>query len=547
MKPSRFLGAATCLVWFSTWTSGCQDTPTSPVAVPTDSAAAGKSGPDISFSITGQASYPLHFTLDGTVGKTGSIALWTKVTLDGIDRSSDFVLPTSKTVQAPYNLGTTTIDATSTARPGDYVLTLTATDSSGNTSHASKTFSLHLKPLELRTNPTPYVSVWPGQSFSLDATPHYREESATISYQLVPQEPSISLPTLAQAPNGQTASATVTVGASAPLGNYRLIATLSRPGGATDTASVAFSVIEKTTRLVGSGSLDLGNQKDSNGSYLDVANATAWTSGMGKPYSTIDVVFQTDSSGRSVFLSPAEAAIEGLGQSISWPIKNSTVIVDAGPSVLNSAEAIKASIGTSASQKAIVIGGHYYALRLSTGEYAALKATSLTSSGSTAISRTTVRVEIYNTTLFDRGDSSTQGDVQLGTQVDANPSFLDVADITSILSSSKKYGSIDVVSFNDANGRPSFLSPFEAATESLGGLSGWPTRNSTIIVDAGTADLSTAESVKVAIGSSTSQKAAVVFGHAYAVKLSTGRYATLKATSVSSSGNAVTVHVTYLP
>ncbi|MEN9352839.1 MAG: hypothetical protein RL318_164 [Fibrobacterota bacterium] len=86
-------------------------------------------------------------------------------------------------------------------------------------------------------------------------------------------------------------------------------------------------------------------------------------------------------------------------------------------------------------------------------------------------------------------------------------------------------------------GTPSFVSP-----NSIKATLNWTTTNKTIIVKAsGTeASFTTVQTVKDAIGSSTSESAVAVQGGVYALLLSNGKYAVLSVTSLAgSNGDAV--------
>lgn len=89
----------------------------------------------------------------------------------------------------------------------------------------------------------------------------------------------------------------------------------------------------------------------------------------------------------------------------------------------------------------------------------------------------------------------------------------------------------------DAAGTPSFVSPNSIKT-----LLNWSTTNKTIIVKSSkaAADFKTVQDVKDAIGSSSSESAAVSAG-AYAVALSNGKYAVLNVSAVVGSGAQATV------
>ncbi|MEN9354495.1 MAG: hypothetical protein RL318_1820 [Fibrobacterota bacterium] len=89
-----------------------------------------------------------------------------------------------------------------------------------------------------------------------------------------------------------------------------------------------------------------------------------------------------------------------------------------------------------------------------------------------------------------------------------------------------------------ANGTPTFMSP-----NSIKSMLSWSTTNKTIIVKAtGTeASYATVQSVKDAIGSSTSESAPVVSGGVYALQLSNGKYGVLSVTSLAGKNGAAVV------
>ena len=538
MNIARKIVYSIFLGWLAAGLSGCDDTPTSDTPAAETGKPSENPGPSISLSVVQSSPYATSYSLKGTVGKSGSVSVYTSLTLDGVDRSSDFSLPPSKMVTAPYDLSEISLYAKSTARPGDYILTVTATDSLGNASRGICTLSVRYKSLEATGNAS---SIYPGDKISLYGTSHFTEDFATLSFQVVPQEASITLPATIQVTNGPWSSTTVTTSTSTPLGNYRVVVSLKRTNGTVDTVSVPLTVVERTTPLFSIGSLSMGTQTEINGSYLDVDGGTCFTSGTKTTteIASIDLVFFKDSSGTPSFASPSQAASEGLSSVIAWTTKNSAVIVDMGILAvdLTSAEAIKSAIGSSTSQKATVVSDHWYALRLPTGQYAALKASTLTASG------TTVVVRIYCSRLFDRSGVATPAQVALGTQTSNTPSFLDVANQSSIKSANNSYNRVDLVFFKDATGTPAFLSPSEAANQRLGGVNSWTTKNNTIIADADTFELSSLAAIKAFISPRTSQKATVKAGHVYALKLASGSYATLKVISLSTSGTDVTLEV----
>jgi hypothetical protein len=152
-----------------------------------------------------------------------------------------------------------------------------------------------------------------------------------------------------------------------------------------------------TTPLTNQGVVPLGAQSASAGSFLDVTNYTAYTSGANKPYATIDVVFGADAAGTASLLSPYAAstdgfpALAGSATTSAWPTLNKTIIVGPLTSALGTQEAVAAAIGSATTQKVAATNG-LYALKLgSSGKYAALKLT-VSGSGKTA----TADVTVYN-------------------------------------------------------------------------------------------------------------------------------------------------------
>jgi len=190
--------------------------------------------------------------------------------------------------------------------------------------------------------------------------------------------------------NGSTIAAKST----AVNGTYTLTLTVTSSSGnntKTATFTVTGGTTATTTPLTNQGVVSLGAQSASAGSFLDVANYTAYTSGMDKPYATIDVVFGADAAGAASLLSPFAASTDGFTALASWPTLNKTIIVGPLSSAISTQEAAMAAIGSATTQKVAATSG-LYALKLgSSGKYAALKLT-VAGSGKTA----TADVTVYN-------------------------------------------------------------------------------------------------------------------------------------------------------
>jgi hypothetical protein len=400
MNIARKIVYSIFLGWLAAGLSGCDDTPTSDTPAAETGKPSEKPGPSISLSVVQSSPYATSYSLKGTVGKSGSVSVYPPtLTLDGIDRSSDFTFPSSisKMVDAPYDLSGIYFSAKSGARPGDYLLTVTASDSLG-TSRATCTLSVRYKPLEASSMS---ASVFPGGTMSLSGSTHFPEDYATLSFQVVPQENSIILPATIQVTNGPWSSTTVATSTSTPLGNYRVVASLKRSNGILDTVSVPLTVVEATTRLDDNGgrnTLTLGAQAASAGSFLNVDGYEAFlpdspsngykTSAQKK---SIDVVFFASEAGVPTFYAPTAAASAGLGGIASWgSYANSTIIVDVGTSSITTKEGAIAAIGSQTSAQAAVFTGHCYALKLSNGNYAVLQA--ILSGGSNTTATVTVDI-----------------------------------------------------------------------------------------------------------------------------------------------------------
>ncbi|QQS07174.1 MAG: hypothetical protein IPK50_09810 [Fibrobacterota bacterium] len=135
-------------------------------------------------------------------------------------------------------------------------------------------------------------------------------------------------------------------------------------------------------------------------------------------------------------------------------------------------------------------------------------------------------------------------DLTVGAQDAKAGSFIDVDGGAVYTSGAKDFSVVDAIFFADAAGQISLMSPSYAASNSLGAVSAWSTKLSTVIVDAGTAAVATREAAMAKIGTSNTQVAAVVSGHYYALKLANGQYAAIKIASLSSSGKAASGTIT---
>jgi len=181
-------------------------------------------------------------------------------------------------------------------------------------------------------------------------------------------------------------------GSWGPSGSYTLRLTVTDTFGEASRVDLKFYAIGSgsgTDTLVASqGTAILGAQGAIEGSFLDVTRDSVWTSGS-KPYDHIDVVFGVDATSNLSLMSPSLAVSDGFNLS-GWTTLNTTVIVfSATP--LRTTTAIKAAIGVSPFQQKVPAQIGWYAVKLSTGAYAALRLSAPTSANSTA----TANVEIF--------------------------------------------------------------------------------------------------------------------------------------------------------
>ena len=398
MRTPRTLRAIIFLVGLATWLSGCESTPTSPGSTPTDtSKTAQKAGPAILLALAPQAAAPTRFTLSGTVGTTGSVSLWTNVTLNGVDRSSDFTLPTSQIVTAPFDLSAFTIAAKSTAQVGEYVLTMTATDSLGNTSRASCPLSLRSKAVAAPTISGFSVdnAYLPAglSSFNTKGSAEFATGKAIVSYAVSPAA-NITLPASFTLSSGGSLGKQVAIGPNVAPGAYSLTVTVTDEDGLSASQSATFSISSSgVTFDMLAPNLTVGAQNELAGSYIDVDGGLIYTGGSSKPVAEIDAIFFADAAGQISLMSPTHAASSSIGGVSAWATRQSTVVVDAGTAPVLTVGAARALIGTSSSQIAAVVSGHYYALRLANGEYAAIQIASLTGIGRSASASITLFVE----------------------------------------------------------------------------------------------------------------------------------------------------------
>ncbi len=190
--------------------------------------------------------------------------------------------------------------------------------------------------------------------------------------------------------------ASIAATSSAVNGADTLVMTVTDASGSgTATQKVPLTVTGGTNGGGGAGLQDIGGvilgaQGATPGSFLDVVDTAAWTSGSNKPYASIDVVFGTDAGGTISLMSPADAYnLDGWSLS-GWTTLNTTTIVYSSTALTTSAQ-VQSAIGNSTAQKAVAQNG-WYALYLSTGKYAAIQLTSLSATDRTA----TVSVEIFD-------------------------------------------------------------------------------------------------------------------------------------------------------
>lgn len=177
-------------------------------------------------------------------------------------------------------------------------------------------------------------------------------------------------------------------------GTYTVRLTVTNIHG--DTTHADLKILAKGTasssgtQLASQGVLLLGAQGASAGSFLDVTRDSVWKKSGAIPYAHIDIVFGVDGDGAVSLMSPSAAIGDGFDL-IDWSTWNSTAIAYSATQ-LRTASALKAAIDSSGSvsQKVQARNG-WYAVKLSTDAYAALKLSSISSSDSTA----TASVEIF--------------------------------------------------------------------------------------------------------------------------------------------------------
>ncbi|HNY29444.1 MAG TPA: hypothetical protein PKO15_01025 [Fibrobacteria bacterium] len=133
--------------------------------------------------------------------------------------------------------------------------------------------------------------------------------------------------------------------------------------------------------------LELGAQNAVQASALDLDGQIAYSSGAktDAEVASIDLLFLASGSGVPTFYSPSEASLQGLGALTSWNTKNFTYIADAGVTPITTASQAELLSGSTNSQSAAAVVGHYYAVEIATGPYCAFKVESITGSGRNAV------------------------------------------------------------------------------------------------------------------------------------------------------------------
>ena len=178
----------------------------------------------------------------------------------------------------------------------------------------------------------------------------------------------------------------------APNGTYTLTLTATNSTGAS-TASKDITVGGGSTgtNLTKNGSVDVGAQSASAGSFISIKGGWSINSGdkTAADEDSIDVVFFADGSNVLYFLSPAKAVNLNLGNLSGWNTKHSTIIVSS-TSALTTVDQVKALTDNSSSQSAKVVANGWYAVKLDNGKYGAMQVTAFSDAGRSATASLTV-------------------------------------------------------------------------------------------------------------------------------------------------------------
>lgn len=141
-------------------------------------------------------------------------------------------------------------------------------------------------------------------------------------------------------------------------------------------------------------SLTMGSQSSTSPSNLSLQYAQTQTvpsSTAASLSSRIDVVFLTGLLNVPGFYSPAEAKLRALGSVSTWPVANSTIIVDAGTSSLPDSAALRSALSGVAKQSATAVAGRWYAIKTVNGQVASIYLRTLSGSGTNM----TATLEVY--------------------------------------------------------------------------------------------------------------------------------------------------------
>lgn len=229
-----------------------------------------------------------------------------------------------------------------------------------------------------------------GESFNTTGTADFETDQATVKYSFSPST-GITVPSEFKIASGSSVGKQIDIAPGTASGNYSVTVTVTDEDGiaASQTATFCVNVCGggggTGTPLGdrgGENTATLGAQSASAGSFLNVDGFEVFKSdNETNGYKTaaqkqsIDIVFFSTEAGVPTFFAPTAAAAAGLGGVASWGSDaKSTIIVDANSTPITTKEGAIAAIGAQSTTQAVVVSGHYYALKLSNGKYAVVNA-----------------------------------------------------------------------------------------------------------------------------------------------------------------------------